>query len=151
MRWCHLWQCGVWRTAAFTLHRAAPPPRWVMRQGTWNNVKVMRPVNSDVFCCDDCLELQVHTTFIFICIHNLLCNLLLRVDYFTSTKHFKAPINFVVGLSVEYDRTPRGCWCFCEPDNAKPASNRTQAGGYQTTSADVQIRGVRRWGHTVVS
>ena len=44
MRQCHLWQCGVWRTAAFTLHRAAPPPRWVMWQGTWNSVKVMRPL-----------------------------------------------------------------------------------------------------------
>ena len=44
MRRCHLWQCGVWRTADFTLHQAAPPPRWVMCRGeTWNGVKVMRP------------------------------------------------------------------------------------------------------------
>ena len=39
----HLWR-GVWRTAAFTLHRAALPPWWIMRQGTWNGVKVNRLV-----------------------------------------------------------------------------------------------------------
>ena len=41
---CHLWQCGVWRTMVFTLHRATPPPRWVMGQGTWNDMKVMKPL-----------------------------------------------------------------------------------------------------------
>ena len=27
-----------------SFHRAAPPPQWVMWQGTWNGVKVIRPV-----------------------------------------------------------------------------------------------------------
>ena len=36
MRRCHLHWAGT----------LAPPPRWVMWQGTWNGVKVMRPTNS---------------------------------------------------------------------------------------------------------
>ena len=68
------WQCGVWHTAASTLHRAAPPPWWVMWQGTWNDMKVVRPFQytsksskryNSIICCS-CLWLQVSGCFTFL-------------------------------------------------------------------------------------